>query len=358
MTLPLGTDDTAPTGEPRRRKDLKGHRGRSVLIGLAAAVLIAALVAGTFLFNLLHTFDTNAGRIKEAFPEESLRPEEAKPATGAAAPISILLLGSDSRGSGEYNPVLETASDQRADTLMLVHIPADRSNVYSISLMRDLWVDIPGHGQSKVNAALSYGGVPLMVQTVETLFDQRIDHVAVVDFEGFRGLTEALGGVEVNSTVAFTSSNHLDHVYRVGPNLLKGDEALAFVRERYAFPDGDYQRVRNQQAFLRALIDRTISAETLSNPVTVHNMIQSISPYISVDETLDAGTLARLGLELRNVRKQDIAMFTLPTNGTGTSSNGQSVVLPNPEAIKKISDALADDTMGAYVSANNFESGN
>lgn len=353
MTLPPDTDRASVTSEARLRIKRKSHKGRNVLIGITAALLVAVLVAGGYLLNLAHTFNSNSGKIARAFPEESSRPGEAEAATGAA-PLSILIMGSDSRSDGEVDIAVDTATDQRADTLMLLHIPADRASIYTVSILRDLWVDIPGHGQSKINSALTYGGVPLMVQTIESLFSRRIDHVAIVDFEGFKGLTDALGGVEVTSGVSFTTSNYDAYSYKVGPNLLRGDEALGFVRERYAFPDGDYQRVRNQQAFLKALIDESISAETLSNPVTVYNIVTSFSPFVSVDKSLDAATLARLGFELRNIREQDVVMFTLPTNGTGTSDDGQSIVLPNPEAMTKIADALANDSLGAYVEANNF----
>lgn len=113
--------------------------------------------------------------------------------------------------------------------------------------------------------------------------------------------------------------------------------------------------MRNQQAFLKALFSKTTSAKTLSNPVTINNMVQSIAPFITVDKTLDAGTLVRLGFELRHTRNQDVYMFTLPTNGTGTSSDGQSIVLQNPEAMARISEALISDTLGQYIQANNFE---
>lgn len=358
MDLPSGTDGTGTAPEPmRRRRKHKSHKGRNVLIGAAAFLLAAVLVATGYLFYLGHLFNSNANRIETAFPEESTRPQAAE-ATEAAEAKNILLMGSDSRGTVDLNATSGSVTDQRADTLMLVHIPADRTNVYTISIMRDLWVDIPGHGQSKINSALASGGVPLMVQTVESLFGQRIDHVAILDFEGFKGLTDSLGGVEVHSSLAFTSAHANAYAYKAGPNLLHGDEALAFVRERDAFADGDYQRVRNQQAFLKALIGKTTSAETLSNPVTINNMVQSISPFISVDKTLDAGTLAGLGVELRNVRDKDLYMFTLPNNGTGTSSDGQSIVLPDTDAMTRISLALANDTLGDYIAANNFEMGN
>src|SRR5690606_401872 len=105
-----------------------------------------------------------------------------------------------------------------------------------MSIMRDNWVNIQGHGEAKINAAVAYGGIPLAVNTVENFIDARIDHVALIDFESFKGLTDAVGGVTVNNTIAFDSINggH-GFSFAQGEITLNGDEALAFVRERYAF---------------------------------------------------------------------------------------------------------------------------
>ena len=357
MSLPLGTQDHIDETGPRPLNTRKSRKGRNVLVAVAAVVLVSALVAGGYIYNLAQTFDSNTQKIEPAFPDETTRPQKVLPAAGAKAAVNILVIGSDSREATEVGAVSGAATDQRADTLMLMHIPADRKNIHTISLMRDLWVQIPGHGESKINSALAQGGVPLMVQTVESIFGQRIDHVAMVDFESFKGLTDALGGVEVNVGMPFTSK-HGKFTFTRGVNTMNGEQALGFVRERNAFADGDYQRVRNQQSFMKAILAKTIDARTLSNPGTIANVVTTVSPYISVDKGLNAATVGGLGVELNGVRQQDIAMFTLPTQGTGTSVDGQSIVLPDPSAIAKISTALAEDRLGDYVAANNFEKGN
>jgi polyisoprenyl-teichoic acid--peptidoglycan teichoic acid transferase len=358
MTHPL--DATPPATAPAPGPAAKKHRGRKLLLGIALLVTVAAVVAGGYLFNLAQMFDNNSTKIERAFPEESTRPEKAQPAQGQAGntPMDILLLGSDSRGATEADAENGVSTDQRADTLMLLHIPADRKNIYTMSIMRDLWVEIPGHGQAKINAALALGGTPLLVQTVESIFKQRIDHVVMMDFQGLKGLTDALGGVTVAIKVPFNSSHLKGRDFQTGPNTLNGEEALAFVRERYAYADGDYQRVRNQQDYLKAVIQKSIDGQTLSNPVTVNNMVGALSPYVSVDKALDAVTLAGLALQLKDVRAKNTVMFTLPTAGTGTSADGQSIVLPLPIAIEHISDALASDTLGNYVDENHFQNGN
>lgn len=351
MTYPHDTDGRPPAPAMRGRRNTAKRKGRMVLAVVAALVVLVTVVAAGYLFNLGRTFDAGTTKIEQAFPEESTRPEKTPGA------MNILVMGSDSRGATGEDAEEGLATNQRADTLMLMHIPADRQNIYTMSLMRDLWVTIPGQGEAKINAALALGGTPLMVQTVESIFNQRIDHVAMIDFEGFKGLTDALGGVTVDVKVPFKASR-MDRQFTAGENTLNGEEALAFVRERYAFSDGDYQRVRNQQAFLKAIMAKSVNRQTLTNPVTINNMVSTVSPFISVDESLDSATVAGLALELKDVRPADTVMFTLPTRGIGTSSDGQSIVLTDPEAIQGISEALAAGTLGDYVTANSLMKGN
>lgn len=357
MSLPLGTEQSIAEPGQRPQGKRRSRKGRTALLAVAAFVLVSALIAGGYLFGLVQTFDSNTKKIEAAFPEESNRPEKRVQGPGTPA-TNILVMGSDSRGATDVDAANGTATNQRADTIMVVHIPADRENIYSISLMRDLWVDIPGHGEAKINAALALGGVPLMVQTVESIFGQRLDHVAMVDFEGFKDLTDALGGVDVNVTVPFTSGGGRPHVFTPGVNTLNGEQALAFVRERYAFVDGDYQRVRNQQAFVKGILGKIISAKTFANPLTVSGMVGAISPFISLDKGLTAEKVAALGLELKDIRQHNVQMFTVPTLGTSTSRDGQSIVLPDHTAIDNLAKALGQEALGDYMTANNLTNGN
>ncbi|CAH0267977.1 Regulatory protein MsrR [Arthrobacter sp. Bi26] len=353
MTHPFDSPDDARGADFReRRRPVKKRRGRKVLIAVGVVLALVAVVAGGYLFNLARTFDSGSSKIEQAFPDESTRPKKTDTS------MNILVMGSDSRGAAESDNAGATPTDQRADTLMLMHIPADRKNIYTMSIMRDLWVDIPGHGEAKINSALALGGTPLMVQTVESIFQQRIDHVAMIDFEGFKGLTDALGGVTVNLNLPFTSNDLKGQSFAPGQHTFNGAEALAFVRERHAYADGDYQRVRNQQEFLRAIIKKSTAGQTLSNPITINNMVGAVSPFVTVDKSFDSGAVAGLGLELRDIRAQNTVMFTLPTGGVGTSTDGQSIVLADPNAINDISGAMASGTLGEYVAANEFENGN
>ena len=326
-----------------RTEGKKKRRAPKILLWTLVGILVAAVAgAGIIWWNVQSKWDA-IEKIEDVFPDEEGRPAQIE--TAAGEPVNILLLGSDSRAPG--SPSIMTDLGSRSDTMMLVHIPADRSDVQVMSIMRDSWLAIPGHGEAKINAALSYGGVPLVVQTVEGLLGQRINHVAVVDFDGFAGITDALGGVTINNDVAFTSSHKAGHQFAAGPITLNGEEALAFVRERYAFTDGDYQRVRNQQAWVKAVLDKMLTTETLTNPGKVQDIITKFSPYVGVDDSFTLQTMIDLGISMRDIRGSNVRSFTLPTNGTGMVGD-QSVVFLDTVSIAELKQHLAADTVSEY----------
>ncbi|MEV8182949.1 LCP family protein [Specibacter sp. NPDC078692] len=339
-------DETEMDLRPRKAKKTR----RNTLLVILGLFVVAAIVSGVFVVNLANSFNSQTQKIAQAFPEESTRPVKATEGPASKAQ-NILVLGSDSRAASVDMASEGEASDQRSDTMMWVHIPGDGKNIVMMSIMRDTWVDIPGHGQAKINAAMAYGGVPLVVQTLEGLFKSRLDHVAIVDFEGFKAITDSLGGVKVNVPMAFTTGNK-QHTFNAGPQVLNGDQALAFVRERYAFSDGDYQRVRNQQLFLKSVMNTALTPATLTNPGKISDLVSQVSPFVSVDEGLDAAAMASMAVSLRDVRGSNVLSFTLPNLGTGTSADGQSIVIKDDAAIAAIADALASDTLVLHMDNN------
>lgn len=308
-----------------------------LLLALGIALLLGT--AGTLWF--LHSTLDEIERIDGAFPEEG-RPEAPQAAPGGRAPVNILLLGTDRRGE-QHSLLTELGS--RADTIMVAHIPGDRRSVQIMSIMRDSWVEIPGHGHAKLNAALSYGGVPLVVQTVESLIQQRIDHVAVIDFEGFRGLTETLGGVTVENETAFSLDGY---DYAQGSITIRGEEALVYVRARYPFEDGDYQRVRNQQAFMRGVLRGVLSSGTLTDPAKLTGLLTAMAPHMATDDGLSTQRILELGSELREVRPEHASFFTMPTSGTGMMGE-ESVVFLDDARLEELRRAFADDTLGSFI---------
>lgn len=321
-------------------------------MGGSAVVTVALIVVATVWLSLNAAL-AGITRVPNAdiFPQESTRPASVGDVTGtdtqAASPVNILVLGTDSRaGAGDPDDLNSgDATGQRSDTMMLVHISADRRSVATISIMRDSWVSIPGHGDAKINAAMSFGGTPLAVQTVEQLLGVRIDHVAVVDFEAFKAITDRLGGITVDSPVAFRSQNVKGFEFVAGANDLTGDAALAFVRERYAFGDGDYQRVKNQRAVVRAVADRLFATAGQFDLTSLTDAAAAAAPYIVTDEGFDLPTIISLGASLTQLTRDEVVGFTLPSTGTGTSADGQSIVVVDDAQLARIRSALADDSV-------------
>ena len=333
--------DDAPQRQARTKRPLR----TAVLVLLGVVLALVAVIAG-YLISLAIAFETKTNTIEPAFPDSSARPERTEAAEGA---MNILLMGSDARAEGSGNVAGEEFTDSRSDTMMLVHIPEDRQNVYVMSILRDTWTEIPGYGENKINAAISLGGVPLVVQTVETMFDAPVDHVMIVDFEGFKGLTDALGGVTVDNPIAFQSEGTEGEFFEQGAVTLDGESALKFVRERKAFSDGDFQRVQNQQLFIKGIMSELLSAETFTDPVKLSRVVNEISPYLSVDADFGAMTAGSLALGMWQIRSDDVVFFTLPNLGVGTSPDGQSIVVKDEEAIARIAEALDQGTLGEYV---------
>ena len=216
-------EDSRQTSGPPQ----KSRTGRRVLISVASILALALVAVGGFAVFLNQKVSGN-------ITQENLLPTVAKSATlpdGSTIPIpqvkvgtNYLIVGSDARPG-------DTAS--RSDVIVLAHVPEDRSAVHLIHFPRDLYVTIPGRRKDKINAAYAYGGAPLLVSTVQNLLGVKIDHVAKTDFEGFRTMTDAVGGVRVYpraSGGAPRCGRASRAQRRAGP---------AFVRERYELSEGD-----------------------------------------------------------------------------------------------------------------------
>ncbi|GAA1799617.1 LCP family protein [Leucobacter iarius] len=314
-----------------------------IAVGIVfALVIVPAGAIALFLSGLASTFD---GQVDVLAKSDVFPNEKGRPAASSAGALNILVLASDSRGEVASVDAKETATGQRSDVMMLVHVEAERKRMQVMSIMRDSWVDVPGHGKAKINAALSWGGTALVVQTVEQLLDTRIDHVALIGFEGFEQMTDALGGVTVNVPAPFADGGY---TFAEGRTEMDGKQALVFVRQRYAFADGDYQRVRNQQAFIRSLADRAISAGTLTNPAKLSEFVAAIARNLSVDPGFTAQRMVDIGLSLRDLRPSAVEYFTVPTTGTGMEGD-ESVIYLDALAVPALSTALRNDQVSEFL---------
>ncbi|MFC0582681.1 LCP family protein [Micrococcoides hystricis] len=337
---------------PRRTRSVytpKRHTLRNALIAVGVLVLVVVGLSAAYLSALSNNFNEKRSTIASAIPtdpeEEGQRPVK-DPGDNS---LNFLILGSDTRGEGMDQANIKGEDGQRSDTMMVMHVPESRDSLYVMSVMRDLWVEIPDHGTQKINGALNAGGIPLVVRTVENTLGSRIDHVVVIDFEGFKSLTEALGGVDVKNEHSFSAGQRNPSYFPKGEIRLEGTDALRFVRERKAFVDGDYQRVKNQQAFLIGTMSQFLNRETLTNPNRIYKVVNEFSPYLSVDEGLDAAAVAGLGMQMSGLRTNNIEMFTVPNLGPSTGPGGASIVLPDYDRLESMSKAFSEDTLKEWL---------
>lgn len=362
----MSTPASDPTGP--RPSVLRERLGRHRWIAAVLALALVA-VAVVVIFNLntnLNRTGTEALPVVTQDPSPTATPSETPSETPPPAPppppppipelpataMNILVVGSDSRGNAREEAA-HTAntgeqSDHRSDTLMVVHVPADRRSLYVVSINRDLWVDIPNYGAAKINAALQLGGLDLVDRTVEQLFGIQLNHTLMMDFNGFRALIDGLGGIDVNVTVPFQSTHETRHSFPPGVNHLSGQPALEFARERYAFPDGDFQRVRNQQTLLKAILSRLTAGGALHDVTAVRSLVDFAACCLTVDGGFDAVQAAILAYSLRDLDPAAIGTMTLPTAGSGTIA-GQSVLLPDYGAINAVGAALRDGRIGEFA---------
>ena len=219
--------------------------------------------------------------------------------------VNFLLVGVDDGHGTDLREMLEsgdwTPGVFRSDTIMVLHLNEDRSAAQLVSIPRDSYVPIEGHGTTKINASFSYGGPDLLAKTVEDYTGIYLDHIAVIDLDGFAGVTKAIGGVDVY--VPQTVTNTItDDSWTKGTHHLEGDEALRYVRQRYGLPGGDFDRIQRQQNFLRSVLDKVVSNGVLANPFKLTSLVRELSSLLVVDDEFSAGTMRSMALSSRGLR--------------------------------------------------------
>lgn len=209
---------------------------------------------------------------------------------------TYLLAGSDSRADGTIND--GGPMDSRADTIMLLHVP-DSGPSALISIPRDSYVDIPGHGSNKINAAYTLGGPELMVETVEELTKLKVDHFVEIGFGGVTGIVEAVGRVEL--CLDYDVNDELSGlVWTSGCHEVDGITALAFSRMRYSDPQGDIGRAERQRQVISAITQKVKNPALIFQPKKQVELISAGLSAVSVDNDTSVVDLARLAIDFKN----------------------------------------------------------
>jgi LCP family protein required for cell wall assembly len=323
---PLPPELDRRASKPRRKRRPIGLR----LINLvASAVSLVVLLASVGGFVVVKWFDGSIARVH-------LSLGVSRPADAPTGNENWLLVGTD---NGRAN-----VPGTRSDTTILTHLDSDGTTT-NVSFPRDTLVTIPEYTDSKgathpshkakFNEAITDGGASLLVRTVEALTQIRIDHYVSVNLAGFKKISQALNGVKVcilhsdftetssENGISHTSTNINDSyssfVGHDGDQIVAGDSALAFVRQRHGLQGGDLGRIKRQQQFLGSVFRQATQSAVLFNPIRVTNLLSAIKDALTLDDGTSLTDLEKLGLRLRGLDPSKVSFETIPQRGLAAS---------------------------------------
>lgn len=287
-----------PTLVRQRTRFLRPARPRLWRFGwLMTAVVVLATVTAVALPTLL------IGSRQAPGPAAVARPAKL---TGA---LNVLLVGTDGQAG---SPRFREDKGERTDTILLLHLPADRKTVTGISIPRDSMVRIPACGSEAarvdmISSAYHRGGMSCAVRTVESLTDVRVDHTVELDFAGFARLTDALGGVEVTLPRA-VDDKQAKLKLPAGRSVVTGEQALGYVRLRHYGADGsDVQRIKRQHQLMAAMLSK--ARKTLTDPAKLQSFLVVASKSVKTDSALDIDTMLEIAITLQ---RSSLKLLTVP----------------------------------------------
>ncbi|RFS82753.1 LytR family transcriptional regulator [Actinomadura spongiicola] len=321
-----GRDDGGRYGPPPRRR--RRRRWPRVLAGLTVVLLVVAVGGYLYLDSRLKreaVLEDYPGRIADT------------PGT------NWLIVGSDSREglSKDEQRKLKTGftGGRRTDSMMLLHYGSGGTSL--ISLPRDSYVPIPGRGSNKLNAAFAFGGPKLLVRTVEKATGVHIDHYAEIGFNGFVGVVDAVGGVDICVKKDITDPKAgLD--LKAGCQTLDGGQALGYVRTR-AFLRADLERVEHQRQFFAALMKKASSPGTMLNPFRSVPLAMNATSNFLVDDGDHLHHLVRMMWAMKGVSGNDGVTTTVPIGGGGNSPSAGAYITWDRSKANRLFEALQQD---------------
>ncbi len=329
---------------------MKATRPIRIITSLSACVVLFAALAWIGL-------DQISGSLNRI---DVFGPLKSRPAKVTSA-LNYLLVGSDTRVglTKEQSKLLrvgstKTAEGARSDTILLVHISKTRDKVTIISIPRDSLVTIPAHigldGKSqipgrkaKINTAFAWGGAPLLIQTLESETNLKIDHYVEIGFAGFANMVDAIGGIDVCTKRDINDpKSHL--ILSAGVHTLNGIESLKYVRTRDFDGMGDLGRVQRQQQFMSAILRKVTSTGVLLNPIKLTNFFNAAIATVQTDSELNKNDLITLAKQMRNLSASKVRTLTIPIGNTNARVAGiGSVVIWDSVLAPELFQRLRDD---------------
>lgn len=339
----------SPAHRPRPRPPVRRRKPRwaaRVVTTLSVVILASAGIGHAVLSSL----DADIARV-DPFKDMKNRPR-------AGHGMNVLLVGTDGRDKitqaerRKYR--LGGAPCHCTDTVMIVHISEDRERASVVSLPRDSYAMTPAHTDRttgkphhghpvKLNAAYAEGGPNLTVRTVENMTHVKIDHYLEVDFTSFMKTVDVLGGVEI------CTADPLKDAYTgldlpAGTHTLMGGEALQYVRSRHIDGAADLGRMKRQQRFMAALIDRATSSGILLNPMKFRDITRAVLGSVRADKGFGTDELLDLGRAMRNFSPSSSEFTTVPIGQMGFAVKGVGSTLKwDPKKSGRLFQALRDD---------------
>jgi LCP family protein required for cell wall assembly len=310
---------------------------------LKVTILGLVLVSTLGALAILWALNTGQGVLALADSDEEVV-SELSAANGTT--LTFLVVGSDSRERLDDLAFFGPAGGERGDVIMLVHLDQATGEARMLSIPRDLWVDIPGNGEGKINSAYSYGGPTLMVQTIRENLGIEVNHYVEVDFVGFIEMVDELGGIEMTFPYPARDAKSGLSV-EAGTQMLDGEQALAFARSRkyqeyqndawVSVDASDLGRTQRQQEVVRAILTEM---KTPASIAEAGQIAGSMAEHMTVDAAFATSSVASLAWDFRGVVTGSIDGQTLPVYGD--SVNGASIVMAaEPEASAMIDGFLS-----------------
>jgi LCP family protein required for cell wall assembly len=358
--------DTPPRTRRRRRDPLWARL--LVFFGAVLMVLSGGAIVGSKVL---------IGQATSSIDQADLLGGAGKAGHNLDGPIDMLLLGVDKRAGWK-------ADDTRADTIIILHVPATHDQAYLLSIPRDTEVKAPAFpksgyagGTAKAtevffhgaqNGAGWAGGAQLMAQTIKEMTGISFDGAAIIDFNGFRGVIDELGSVRMCADQQ-VMSHHLVRmadgkiqsiedakksgqeytriVYKVGCREMRGWEALDFARQRYGLTNGDYDRQRHQQQLIKAMARKAMNSGVIANPLKLKALMDAAGKAFILDT--GGAPVADFVFTMRGVTANDLVLLRTNDGRFSGNDNGRETLKPISQEMFA---AVKSDTLGEFVITN------
>ncbi len=324
-----------PTGQagasPRRGRGSRRLRGRRwprrTLIAVNVVTLLAIIgVGGAYGYA-----QWRLGQIKHVAVKNLVKPGHSAQSQNDGSsipPFTMLVIGSDSRNLGAGGSAAfgsdTSVEGQRSDSIILVRVVPKTKSLAILSIPRDTIEPIPGYGTTRINTAFNTGSPSLLVTVLDQDFGIEVNHVAIFNFDTFRAVADAVGGVEQYFPAPAKDSFSLLSIPAAGCYNLTGDQALAFVRSReyqyylngqwnyQLFPESDLARIQRQQSFFKDLVKKAKQVAP-TNPFTLNSVISGVTKNLTLDSTFSNSLLLSLAEDFRSADLTTIPSYTYPT---------------------------------------------